>query len=247
MTRNKLYLSTIDENAHLLAREYGLGIEIAEFCTPWYLDDQFDQIDPVIREKLCCSDRFVLHGPFSELFPCAIDPKIRAVAADRFRRTIRIAEGYGISKIVVHGGYNPQLYYPVWYVEQSVAFWKEFAAQIPGNMVFCLENVLEEEPSLLAEIVEQVNSPKIRMCLDIGHVNAYSSVPAGRWLDRCAGITEHFHLHNNDGTRDFHGRLWEGTLPIRELLAAIGESCPDATATLEVSDAKASALWLLEL
>ena len=72
---DKFYLSTIDENAHLLAKKYGLGIEIAEFCTPWFLDTDFDEVDPKIREKLSCSDRFVLHAPFSELFPCAIDPR----------------------------------------------------------------------------------------------------------------------------------------------------------------------------
>lgn len=32
------YLSTIDHNAHILAKQYGMGIEIAEFFTPWFLD-----------------------------------------------------------------------------------------------------------------------------------------------------------------------------------------------------------------
>ena len=122
---DKFYLSTIDENAHVLAKKHGFGIEIAEFCTPWFLDTDFDEVDPKIREKLTCSNRFVLHAPFSELFPCAIDPKVRAIAAERYRQVIRVAEGYGIRKIVVHGGYNPRIYFPIWYTEQSVLFWKQ--------------------------------------------------------------------------------------------------------------------------
>ena len=243
---DKFYLSTIDENAHLLAKQYGFGIEIAEFCTPWFLDTDFEKVDPMIREKMTCSNRFVLHAPFSELFPCAIDPKVRAVAAERYRQVIQVAQGYGISKIVIHGGYNPRIYFPIWYTEQSVLFWKEFVQEIPEGMVFCLENVFEEEPTMLTEIVRQVDNPRIRMCLDVGHVNAYSKIPVMDWLESCIDIVAHFHIHNNDTSRDSHSQLWEGTIPMKDLLSAIKEKCPNATLTLELMDAAPSVRWLLE-
>lgn len=243
---DNLYLSTIDENAHLLAKQYGLGLEIAEFCTPWFLDTEFDRIDPVIREKMRCSDRFVLHAPFSELFPCAIDPRVREVAAERYRQVTRVAQGYGIRRIVVHGGYHPRIYYPIWYTEQSVLFWKEFVKEIPEGTVFCLENVFEEEPAMLAEIIRQVNDPRIRMCLDVGHVNAYSDIPVTKWLESCADITVHFHIHNNDASRDSHSQLFAGTIDMKALLAAIREKCPDATMTLELMEGEPSVRWLLE-
>lgn len=243
---NKFYLSTIDEHAHTLANQYGLGIEIAEFCTPWFLDTDFEKIDPVIREKLACADSFALHAPFSELFPCAIDPKVRAVAAERYRQVIQIAAAYGIRKIVVHGGYNPRIYFPVWYTEQSVLFWKDFLVEIPEDTVFCLENVFEEEPAMLTQIVRQVNDPRLRMCLDVGHVNAYSKIPVMDWLESCWDITEHFHIHNNDTLRDAHGQLMDGTVPMEALLAAIQQRCPRATLTLELMDGAPSVKWLKE-
>lgn len=246
MNRSKIYLSTIDEHAHSLAKEYGLGIEIAEFCTPWFLDTEFDQIDPKIKEKLTCSDRFALHAPFSELFPCAIDPKIRDIATERYRQVISVAQGYGIQKIVVHGGYNPRIYFPIWYTEQSVQFWKDFVREIPDGMVFCLENVFEEEPSMLSEIIRQVNDPKIRMCLDTGHVNAYSQISVFDWLTECSDLVEHFHIHNNDTSRDSHSQLFEGMIPMTQLLNAIEEKCPSASITLELMDAKPSIDWLLK-
>jgi len=241
---DKFYLSTIDENAHILAKQYGFGIEIAEFCTPWFLDTDFEKVDPLIREKLTCSNRFVLHAPFSELFPCAIDPKVRAIAAERYRQVIRVAQGYGIQKIVVHGGYNPRIYFPIWYTEQSVLFWKEFVQEIPEDMVFCLENVFEEEPEMLVHIVREVNDRKIRMCLDVGHVNAYSKVPVMDWLTMCAPYIDHFHIHNNDGTKDTHSQLWQGSIPMEELLKVIDTRCPKATVTLELMDAEPSVDWL---
>lgn len=246
MKREQLYLSTIDEKAHLLAKAHGLGLEIAEFCTPWYLDTQRDYADRLLREKLTSADRFVLHAPFSELFPCAIDPKVRAVAAERYRQVIDAAKSCGAAKVVVHAGYNPYIYFPVWYTEQSVTFWREFAREIPADMVFCLENVLEEEPEMLAEIVRQVDDPRVRLCLDSGHVNAYAKAPIDRWLTACAGLIGHFHLHNNDGSRDSHSQLFQGSLPMEELLGTIGADFADATVTLELMDAAPSVRWLLE-
>ena len=113
-------------------------------------------------------------------------------------------------------------------------------------MVFCLENVFEEEPGMLTEIVRQVNDPRIRMCLDVGHVNAYSKISVMEWLESCVDLTEHFHIHNNDTRRDAHGQLMDGTIPMKELLAAIEEKCPNATLTLELMNAEPSVRWLLE-
>lgn len=243
---NKFYISTIDANAHILAKENGFGLEIAEFCTPWYLDKEFDKIDSVIRGKMKYADRFVLHAPFSELFPCAIDPLIRDVATQRYCQTVKIAAEYGISKIVVHGGYNPKLYFPEWYIQESASFWKEFVNELPENMVFCLENVLEDDPSMLTEILDKVADPRIQMCLDVGHANAYSPIDVTVWLDRCKDYIRHFHIHNNFGKADTHGQLFDGTIPMGAFLSEIDRRCSEATLTLELMDAEPSILWLLE-
>ena len=39
MDKNELYLSTIDPRAGEIARKYGLGLEIAEFCTALNMDE----------------------------------------------------------------------------------------------------------------------------------------------------------------------------------------------------------------
>lgn len=245
MEKERFYISTIDPNAADTAREYGLGLEIAEYCTAWNMDREFPETDAAVREKLEGVSRRVLHGPFNELFPCAIDPKARELAAYRYRQAIGLAKGYGADKVVLHGGYNPRLYYPCWYTEQSILFWKEFLQEDPGVEIV-LENVFEEEPAMLLDIVRGVDHPKLRMCLDVGHVNAYSEIPASEWLKVCAGEVRHFHLHNNDGSGDVHGGLDQGTIPMKELLAMAKELCPAATFTLELIDARPSAVWLTE-
>ena len=245
MNRNKVYLSTIDPQAHVLAKEQGLGIEIAEFCTAWNMDEKFDEVGPAVEEKAKCADRFVLHAPFNELFPCAIDPKARELAAYRYRQAISLAKRYGAKKVVIHGGYNPWSYYPVWYTEQSVLFWKDFLKEDPGVEIV-LENVLETEPEMLLDIIRGVDDPRIRMCLDVGHVNAYSKIPVMDWLERCGPYISHFHIHNNDGSWDTHSALKEGTIPMKALLERACEICDDPTFTLELTDCGGSLRWMEE-
>ena len=245
MNREQIYISTIAQDAADTARKYGLGLEIAEYCTAWNMDEKFPETDAAVRQKIAGVENRVFHAPFNELFPCAIDPKARALAASRYRQAIRLAKDYGAAKIIIHGGYNPMLYYPVWYIEQSIVFWRAFLREDPGIRIV-LENVLEEQPQMLIDIVKGVDHPSFKLCLDVGHVNAYSPVPVMDWLETCAPYLDHFHLHNNDGTRDAHWELPRGSIPMTELLHRAEESCPNTTATLEVPESAASVKWITE-
>ena len=245
MNREQIYISTIAQDAADIARKYGLGLEIAEYCTAWNMDEKFQETDAVVRQEIAGVENRVFHAPFNELFPCAIDPKARALAASRYRQAIRLAKDYGAAKVILHGGYNPMLYYPVWYIEQSIVFWRELLREDPGIRIV-LENVLEEDPQMLIDIVKGVDHPSFKLCLDVGHVNAYSPVPVMDWLKTCAPYIDHFHLHNNDGTRDAHWELPQGSIPMTELLHRAEESCPNTTATLEVLESAASVKWIME-
>ena len=107
MNKKNVYISTTAPDASQLAVQYGLGIEIAEYCTAWNMDDEFTSTDAAVRIKLEGIERKVLHAPFNELFPCAIDRKARALAAERYRQAIDLAKTYGATKVVVHGGSDP--------------------------------------------------------------------------------------------------------------------------------------------
>ena len=242
---DRYYISTTASDAHEAALRHGLGIEIAEFCTAWNMDDEFSETDPRVRRSLEGVSRSLLHGPFNELFPCAIDRQARALTARRYRQAIALAKNYGADKVIIHAGYNPWIYYPVWYVEQSVVFWKEFLEEDPG-VDLVLENVLETEPQWLLDIVKGVDDERLKLCLDIGHVNAYSHIPVMEWLEACAPYISHFHVHNNDGTRDQHNALNDGRIPMKEFLLRAEALCPDATFTFELMKDEPSMAWLKE-
>lgn len=241
---NRFCISTIDGRAGELARRYGLGIEIAEYCTAWNMDEKREETDALVKSRVDGIPYRLLHAPFSELFPCAVDPKIRAVTADRYRQAISLAKHYGTGKVVIHGGFNEHLYFPVWYVEQSIRFWSAFLREDPGVEIV-LENVLEPDPGMLLKIVEAVGSPRLKICLDVGHANAYSKASLWEWLDCCAPDLSHLHIHNNDGTQDSHSALETGTIPMKPFLEEAISRCPDASFTLELMEAESSVRWLL--
>lgn len=245
MRKEQFYISTIAPDDAAIARQYGLGLEIAEYCTAWNMDEKFLETDAAVQKKLTGIEKRVFHAPFNELFPCAIDPKARELAASRYRQAIQFAKNYGATKIVIHGGYNPWIYYPVWYVEQSVLFWKAFLKEDPAIEIV-LENVLEREPAWLLDIIKGVNDPRLRLCLDVGHVNAYSNISVMEWVATCAPYISHFHIHNNNTTGDTHSALNDGIIPMKEFLKQAENRCPDATFTLEVMEAEPSLRWLME-
>ena len=243
MNREKIYLSTIASDAPLFARQYGFGLEIAEYSTAWNIDRRFELTDPRVKESLKGISRSILHAPVNELFPCAVDEKARELAAFRYRQAIDLAKSYGSRKIVIHGGYTPWFYHPAWYVSQSITFWKSFLKENPDvNIV--LENVLETTPDLIVDILDGVNDPRLRMCFDVGHINAYSYVPILDWLEACAPWVGHIHINNNDGREDGHKGLNEGSVPMKEVLRRIDALCPEATVTLEMTEVKPSLEWL---
>lgn len=248
MRRELVYLSSIGADCCEAAREFGLGIELAQFCTAARLDGAPPEPwELPVERYLSASSRFVLHGPFNELTPAAIDPLVLDVTKKRYQQAIKKAHTMGIQKIVLHAGFLPLVYYPEWFVERSAAVWRELLCDVPDDMTVCLENVLEPEPQLLTAIMEAVHDPRLRICLDLGHANSCASaLPPENWLRACAPYLSHVHLHNNQGGRDLHAALFDGVMDIAGLLSLLEALSPQATCTLELMQDRPSLDWLVE-
>lgn len=243
MKKERLFLSTIADDAVQTAREFGLGVELAQFC----LAENMDKTPPDVQASLDAAlevPRRVLHAPFAELCPAAIDPLVREVAKRRFLQAAALAKRYGAEKMVVHSGFIPLVYYPEWFAPQSAAFWREFLNDVDG-LTLCVENVMETSPDALRQIAEQVNDPRLRICFDVGHAFCQSGDLAP-WLDALAPYSSHVHLHNNHGTFDEHLGLPDGALDMAAVIRQLEALAPQATYTLEVRSARASVEWLLK-
>ena len=241
--QKNLYLSGMDDHAADFARQLGLGLEITRFSWAVMLDHPKTAMS--VRQEMREIQRFWLHAPFAEMSPCAVDPLVRQVTAKRYRQTIRTAQNLKISQLVIHSGFIPATYYPEWFTEQSIAFWREFLESAPPDMTIALENVMDPDPTAIVEIIQQVNDPRLQLCLDIGHANHYGSkLPIQDWITAMAPHLAHVHLHNNFGNWDSHNALDHGTIDMASILDALLELCPRSTFTIENQDCTPSLNWL---
>ncbi len=244
--RNKLCISTIDNKAGELARKEGLGIELADFCWAMSLEENFEENLTAAKEKIRGIDRVWLHAPFAELSPAAIDPAIREHTAHRYRQTIDCARRLGIRNLVIHSGYIPLVYFPEWFVPESVKFWKAFLQEVPEDMTIALENVMEPDWNITLDISRGVEDPRFGLCLDVGHAGTcVSEKPPLEWIAPMAPYLKHIHLHNNEGDWDLHAPLGVGKIPMDGILETALKLCPEADFALENPDTTEESLqWL---
>ena len=242
----RLYISTIASDASALAAELGLGLEIAEYCTAWNMDELFPETHEKVIARLQKARRVTFHAPYSDLSPAAVDPRVRQVTRERYRQAIALAQQYGAEKVIIHSGFIPQVYFPEWFTVESVRFWQDFLPELPEGMTVCLENVMETAPEVITEVVRTVDDPRLRLCLDIGHAHTHTDgTPPEAWIETMCPWLSHVHLHDNRGDRDAHMSLGAGTIPVERILRQV-LTVEDITFTIENREARPSVVWLKE-
>lgn len=244
--KSRLAIATCCPHWKQIADEYDVAIELDQYCQAKNMDGKMaDKVAAVIRGDLTTYRGLVLHAPFNELFPAAIDPKARELAMQRYRQAAELAHAFGIRKMVVHSGWMPHVYFKEWHIPRSVEFWTELMADQPEDFELCIENVLDDEPDMMAAIARDCADPRIGLCYDVGHANIVSDRDPDDWLQTLAPYLKHLHIHNNDGDKDYHRGLTEGMLDMERLLDGVLELCtPDTTVTAEILSGPESFEWL---
>ena len=263
MRRDQLYISTMARDAGDTARRYGIGVEIAEYCTAWNMDRELETTKEVVASEIMGVQNLTLHAPFNEVSPAAIDPLILEITEKRYAQAVELALSYGARKVIVHTGYSGDWYFKEWFADSAINFWRDFLDAHRGDYIIVFENVFETDPYTMIDIAKGVNDSRFKLCIDVGHVNAaigYSKdLPSTRvgedihrcrdvyqWIEESAPYISHFHIHNNGGVMDTHNALYDGTIDMPRLLRLIEDKCDrDVTYTMEVHDGQDNVEWLM--
>lgn len=190
-----------------------------------------DDVQAVARRFREKGARITVHGPFMDLAPTSPDPAIREVTARRFDQLFTLLPALKPVSLVVHAGYDPRRHFSMvdeW-LELSLDFFDEMALKAArfGCYLF-IENVFEEHPEELLPLIDGLDG-RAGICLDVGHLNAYSPVPLSAWLDTLGPCIGQFHLHDNAGDKDRHLPMGRGTLDFETLFAFIRQTHPILT------------------
>lgn len=186
------------------AKEEGCNLEIASFAYPDVLDGGWEEILEDHRDKLQdFRGRVSLHGPFLDLFLHSQDQRIKEVARDRIFQSLEIASRLGAEYVVFHGNFSPLIgheSYRKHWIAQNFYFWSEVLSRY--RITVLLENLWEPTPDLYRELLDRVNSPRLKVCLDTGHVNVFSQATLEEWLAALGNDVAYVHVNDNQGRLD---------------------------------------------
>ena len=82
-------------------------------------------------------------------------------------------------------------------------------------------NVHEDSPEFIFDILQKVNSPKLKASIDVGHINVYSEIDVENWILKMKDSLIHMHFHNNFGNDDEHNCLTRGTLDFYKIVKCL--------------------------
>lgn len=183
------------------------------------------------REGLLCT----LHAPFFDLAPGALDPKILSVTREKLRRAFDLIDIFRPQAIICHLNFESNKHgYKLdeWFANAHETFRQLLDMAAAQQTTMALENTYEAEPSQHIRMMRALDSPYARICLDVGHLQAFAKCPWQDWLPALPWVG-HLHLHDNQGATDTHQAIGRGTFDFQGFLAALAQHEVQPRITLE--------------
>lgn len=225
------------DNANLecvlgLCKKYDLGIEVQSFHDPYILEKEPDLMEKHIDCMKEFSNPKSLHAPFWEL---NMGSKMHGVVDETitmYAFAYEIAIKLNCKEVVVHNGYFPNTYSETGWIKRAAEQWRNFLSE-KKEICFYIENQFELSADVLCRLIDEVDMDNLKICLDVGHVNVFSTEPVTEWIKGASDRIGYVHLHNNNGKSDLHNGLEDGTIPIKEVIDHLERYAPDAVLCIE--------------
>ena len=222
--------------------------EIISEANHWLPDIQNE-----VKELLEISNiKLSIHGPYSDVNLGAFDLGTRKYAISVFLDIINICAKLGIRPVTVHPGIIGPIQH--WDRPRALKYTKDSLITLTkeaedNSMLIALENMPDmrfttcQTAEEIAQIMDGLN---IGMCFDIGHAHTTNQMSEMMMLkDKFINV----HVHDNEGHKDQHLPLGQGTADLsvlRELTGYNGNFIIEAKRH-DMEEALASKLFLENL
>lgn len=156
-----------------------------------------------------------LHGAFIDVNPASGDPDFCALSRKRCEESCRLAVQLGADAVVFHSSCFPNLRgaYMAHWADTCAAYFSDLAERYP--LTLYIENSFDTDSIPLYELMKRKTSPRVQVCLDLGHINT-SREPMAKWFETLAEHIGYLHLSDNHGYWDEHLPLGSGTVDWQE-------------------------------
>lgn len=207
---------------------------------------ELDEINPqtlqwTSRQVAECNMRPKVHAPFFDLNPGALDPVIRQATKHRLQQALSFAGDINSNLMILHPGVDKWRYpnlSQAW-LDNAVDFFADFitsAEQVGCRLV--IENIYEDSPDILIQLVNRLDSEWFGHCFDAGHWHLFGRRPLGEWLEAISSRLYHMHLHDNHGRADEHLPVGAGTIDFMPLRKHLHNMVLSPSITLEAHKAE---------
>jgi len=209
-----------------VAKQFDYNLEIVAFARAQILDKGWEELLEEHKDKLQgFRGSISIHGIITDILIHSTDSKIQEVSKNRVYHCLDISKALGAQFVVFHSNFNPLLkferYYRNW-VEKHTDFWSEVTSKY--DFIILLENMWEPTPEIFRILLDEVKSPRLKICLDTGHANIYSKIPIKDWIGCLGKDIPYMHVDDNLGDIDNHLVAGDGDINWKEFSDSIKEA-----------------------
>ncbi len=176
------------------------------------------------------------HGPFLGLDIASLNGFLARHSRECLLRGLEVTYALGGNVMVMHTNYSP--FYSRAGLREWLDNWGERMPVVIDEarrlgITVAIENAWEEGPHVLERLIELL--PKgAAVCIDVGHLAAFSRIGVRRWWDVLGERTVALHLHDNDGVSDDHLAPGRGIVDFPAIVGLAAAKSPMPLLTLEV-------------
>lgn len=203
------------------AKAHNIGIEIKSFSSPMIFQSDWHGLLEIIKKQLKNFDgKKSLHA----LYPVSHfnwnRMSIQQLKSD-YEKTLIIADELNARNMVVHSTYIPGLTswkYKDW-LDNQIDLWGYVARKAQEfNIEVLIENIVDEKPACILDIINELKLSNLQVCLDFGHLNLIPTQLSNLdWVNAVEKHLTYVHVHNNNGRYDSHSSLDNGIIDFNQV------------------------------
>jgi sugar phosphate isomerase/epimerase len=237
-------ISSDFEKVIKIAEENSVNIEIGGLLNAGFEEKVLAETVNLYAKKLKnFNGKISIHGCSGDLSTVSKDPEIKRISIQRYQTSFDVAKKLKAKTVVFHSNFVPfgrsREHYVKKLITKNVEFWSEFIKQFEESKITAvIENVYDPTPEVINRIVEGVNSPYLKACLDTGHANIISQLSISEWINTSKNNLGHIHVHNNHKAYDEHNGFLNGVIDFEQVFNFIKSLKIKPNLVVEVFDKK---------
>lgn len=223
-----------------LCKDNNLGIEIQGFHNP-YIENKEEIIRNYKEELKNVLNGRSYHAPFWDLNLGTKIIELQEAMLKIYNESYVMAKKLNCTEMVIHSNYRPGTdWYDGW-IKRAKELLNKLLEDKDNSITICIENQFESDSELFIKLIDEINDERIKICLDIGHVNANANMCINEWIQTLNNRIAYYHLHNNHGKQtklgynrdDEHLAIDNGTMDISKILDLAEKYSPNAIWSIE--------------